>query len=319
MFRKATALNISIVSAATVIFLCTIGFVTGCSANPMKTEPANAISQEKAESAGAISQEVTEPVGAISREEAESNERIIRIALIDTGITNAAINSEHVLPGWNYCNASDDTADTIGHGTSLAGMILGSEKAGIAGGMPEAYIVPLVCQMEDEEDNTNKANPKLLAQMILDAVSVYECDIISISAGVKQDYEEIREAVQYADKQGVLVIAGAGNEGNQDIYYPGGYEEVLCVGSANRKMTGRAEFSQDNDRVDLLAPGEKIVVTTMKGNPMEVSGTSYSVAYIAAVAARLWQQNPQKTSHQIVELLMEHTVLVGDERILSME
>lgn len=249
----------------------------------------------------------------------ESKDSIIKIALIDTGITKSAINSEHVLPGWNYCSDSDNTEDTIGHGTSLAGMILGSDKANIPGGTPDAYIVPMVCQEEDSEGNINKAEPEMLARMILDAVSVYECNIISISAGVKQDYDVLREAVEYADEMGTLVIAGAGNEGNQDIYYPGGYESVLCVGSANREMTGRADFSQDNEMVDLLAPGEKIVVTTMKGNPIELSGTSYSVAYITAVVARLWQQNPKNSSHQIVEQLMEHTVLVGEEHLLSLE
>lgn len=57
----------------------------------------------------------------------------------------------------------------------------------------------------------------------------------------------------------------------------------------------------------------------MKGNVMEVSGTSYSAAYITAVAATLWQNSPGSSSEQIVEYIMEHTVMVGDDRILSLE
>lgn len=234
-------------------------------------------------------------------EEVETN---IKIALIDTGIAKEAINSDHVLPGWNYCTDSDDTEDTIGHGTSLAGMILGSDKANIIGGAPDAYIVPLVCQAKDDEGNIAKVEPEKLAQIITDAVLVYHCNIISISAGVKTDYDVLREAVKEVSEMGVLIISSAGNEGNSDIYYPGGYEEVLCVGSANEEMTGRADFSQDNETVDLLAPGEKLIVATMKGNPMEVSGTSYSAAYVTAIAAKLWQENPERTSQEIVEQMI---------------
>ena len=237
-------------------------------------------------------------------EEAVRSEAV-RIALIDTGIAKSAVNSEHVLPGWNYCSENEDTEDTIGHGTSLAGMILGSEPANLPGGAPEAYIVPLVCQKTDAEGNLIKSPPELLARMIRDAVSVYGCRIISISAGVKQDYKVLREAVEYADEAGALIVASAGNEGNADIYYPGGYEAVLCVGSSNAELTGRSDFSQDNETVDLLAPGEDILVTTMKGNAMKVSGTSYSAAYITAKAAALWQKNPEKTAREITALLME--------------
>ena len=249
----------------------------------------------------------------------EQSESSIKIALIDTGVTRDAINSDHILSGWNYCNNSDDTEDTIGHGTSLAGMILGSDKAGLMGEAPETYIVPLVCQIKGDEGNVEKIEPEMLSQIIREAVDLYGCNIINISAGVKTDYPELKEAVEYADKRGVLVISCAGNEGNSDIYYPGGYDEVLCVGSANKEMTARADFSQDNAAVDLLAPGEKIAVATMKGNVMEVSGTSYSAAYITAVAAALWQNNPGSSPEQIVEYIMEHTVMVGDDRILSLE
>lgn len=92
-----------------------------------------------------------------------------------------------------------------------------------------------------------------------------------------------------------------------------------CVGSANKELTGRADFSQTHEMVDLLAPGEEILVTTMKGNPMAVSGTSYSVAYTTAAAARLWQQYSEKNARQIVELLMEHIVPAGEEHLLSFE
>lgn len=245
--------------------------------------------------------------------EIKQPERELRIALIDTGIAMKAVNAERILPGWNYCTGSDDTEDTIGHGTSLAGLIVGSDRAGLIGGAPEAYVVPLVCQTKNEDGAIEKIEPEELAQLIRDAVDVYGCRIINISAGVKTDYDKLREAVEYATERGVMIVSCAGNEGNSDLYYPGGYEVVLCVGSANQELTGRASFSQDNDSVDVLAPGEKISVVTMKGNVMEVSGTSYSAAYVTAAAATLWQEQPESTSVQIVEQLKREKILMpGD-------
>lgn len=246
-------------------------------------------------------------------------DNIIKIALIDTGIAVDAINGEHVLAGWNYCENSDNTEDTIGHGTALASLILGSDKADITGGAPEAYIVPLVCQVKDDAGELQKVEPEQLAQLIEDAVLKYDCNIINISAGVKTDSDVLREAVKYADEQGVLIIASAGNEGNSDVYYPGGYDEVLCIGSANKEMAGRADFSQENETVDLLAPGEEVMVATMKGNPMKVEGTSYSAAYMTAVAAKLWQEQRESTAAELIEKIMEYTVSVGDNHILSLE
>lgn len=287
-----------------ILTLIAIVFMSGCNRNSME-EKAFSV-QESVFAENSVGPSTVGEDSVAPQLNAANQEDIIKIALIDTGITASAINQEHLLAGWNYCRDSDITEDTIGHGTSLAGMILGSEKAGIAGLASEAYVVPLVCQEMEHDGTIHKADPQLLAQIIMDAISIYGCQIISISAGVKQDYPVLKEAVAFAEEKGVIIVSGAGNEGNQDIYYPGGYEYVLCVGSVNKEMTGRAEFSQNHDMVDILAPGEDIVVTTMKGNSMTVSGTSYSVAYVSAAVAQIWQQNPGKTSHQIIELLMDH-------------
>lgn len=261
-------------------------------------------------------QDETSQKETVQEARTQEGQQPVKIALIDTGIERSAVNSDNILDGWNYCTASDDTVDMIGHGTSLAGLILGSETAGLEGGAPDSYIVPLVCQTKDAQGNTVGIEPQKLADIIVDAVDVYECDIINISSGVKTDYDELGRAVEYVVEKGVLIVSAAGNEGNSDVYYPGGYEGVLCVGSADESMTGRADFSQNNGTVDLLAPGEKVEVVTMKGNTIKVSGTSYSTAYVTAVAARLWKNNLGLTAGEIIELIMDNSIETVDGRVL---
>lgn len=290
-----------------IVLLGAACLIVGCSDNPVTQTVSEQMEMMQQEEKSIQSEE------EMLHAEVKQPEGKLRIALIDTGIAMKAVNAERILPGWNYCNGSDDTEDTIGHGTSLAGLIVGSDRAGLIGGAPEAYVVPLVCQTKNEDGTIEKIEPEGLAQLIRDAVDVYDCRIINISAGVKTDYDKLREAVEYATERGVMIVSCAGNEGNSDLYYPGGYESVLCVGSANQELTGRASFSQDNDSVDLLAPGEKISVVTLKGNVMEVSGTSYSAAYVTAAAATLWQEQPKSTSVQIVEQLKREKILMpGD-------
>lgn len=282
-----------------ILLLWAVIMTVGCSGNPVS--PTVTVQDEMQQAEEEKQEELSTEVKL---------QEAIKIALIDSGIAREAVNAGQILPGWNYCNNSEDTEDTIGHGTSLAGLIVGSDRAGLTGGSPNAYVVPLVCQIQNPQGTIEKVEPEGLAQIIRDAVDVYACRIINISAGVKTDYDLLREAVEYATKKGVLIVSCAGNEGNSDLYYPGGYEEVLCVGSANKELSGRASFSQDNDSVDLLAPGEKVSVVTMKGNVMEVSGTSYSAAYVTAAAATLWQEQPESTPMQIMEQLKTEAILV---------
>lgn len=227
------------------------------------------------------------------------HEDTIRIALIDTGISTKAIDEKYIGEGYNYLFDNDYTEDSVGHGTAIASIIVGSEKADIEGKCDNVLFVPLVYCSNDEEDNLVKVEVSVLAQMIRDAVDVYDCKIINISSGIKKEDDSLKCAIEYAADKGALIVSCAGNEGTEDIYYPGGYDDVLCVGSLNEELTGAAEFSQKNDTVDVLAPGENIPVATMKGNPITESGTSYSAACVTGYAADLWSKDSELTANQV--------------------
>ena len=116
------------------------------------------------------------------------------IALLDTGISTTAIQSEYLLKGRNYVTGTDDTEDRINHGTATASVIVGCESAEVVGLVPGAFLVPLV--VTDKVDGKAKGvTPETLAQAIRDAVDEFGADIINISLGIKKDTEELRSAV----------------------------------------------------------------------------------------------------------------------------
>jgi len=222
----------------------------------------------------------------------------IIIAIIDTGISTNAIDSDHILEGKNYLDPSLSTEDTYGHGTAVASVILKE--------LPQAQFVPLVSNAYNK-GRIEQVDNNVFAQMIRDAVDVYHCQIINLSVGLILDKQSICEAVAYAEEKGVLVVASAGNDYATDgefTYYPAAYETVLSVGSVNKKKNEISDFSQRGDWVDIYARGEEITIKTLSGDKRESEGTSYSAAIVTARAARLLQKNPNLTPAQLREKLL---------------
>ena len=230
-----------------------------------------------------------------------AGETPVVIGIIDTGISSKGIPSESVLEGKNYVDPTASTEDTYGHGTAVASVILAHAS--------DVKLVPLVSNAYDQGKITQVDND-VLAQMMVDAVDVYGCDIINISAGLILDKTAIREAVEYAEEQNVLVVASAGNDYATEgdfMYYPAGYKTVLAVGSLNRECTAVSAFSQRGPWIDLYACGEEITITTLSGSTRESDGTSYSAARVTAYAAELLQQDSTLTASHLRQKILTYT------------
>ncbi len=222
---------------------------------------------------------------------------IVRIAVIDTGFSTEAIPEEKREEGKNYVEPEGSAGDTYGHGTAVASVILSENE--------NVVLIPLVSNVY-EKGKIRQVENDTLAQMIRDAVDVYQCSIINISAGLVLDKEAVREAVKYARKQGVLIVASAGND--YDVngavkYYPAGYDSVLAVGALTKDGKEVASFSQRGDWVNCYEIGEAVTIKTLSGKTRESDGTSYAAAKITARAAELMQEEPTLTVDELQESL----------------
>ena len=214
----------------------------------------------------------------------------VTIAVIDTGFSSAAIPQHNIIEGKNYLDETLDTEDTYGHGTAIASVILAH--------YPNAQLVPLVSNAFDNGKIIQVDND-VFAQIIVDAVDVYNADIINISAGLILDKDSVRNAVQYAEEQGVLVVASVGNDYadyGASKYYPAAYDTVFAVGSVNKDGTEISAFSQRGDWVDIYTCGEDVTISTLSGNTRQSDGTSYSAAKITALAAQIVAETPTEIS-----------------------
>lgn len=245
----------------------------------------------------------------------------VRVAVIDSGISTAAIAPQHTATGNNYVSAQEGTGDRIGHGTAIASLIVGSDTAEIPGMCPEATLVPLVFYTKDAAGAEVSANAQQVTQAIYDAIDRYRCRIINLSFCTLIHHDTLQAAVDYAEEKGVLIVASAGNWQELlpgAICYPGAYDSVICVGAAQEDGT-IADFSLRNSTVDLLAQGIGLTAATRQGSQCTVDGTSYAAALVTGAAAQIWTRYPTLSADEVRSLLLRSTRTVDGWQVLDLD
>ena len=207
----------------------------------------------------------------------------VLVAVIDTGV-----DSDHEDLGGRVVVSinltSSPTADDIcGHGTHVAGIIAASSNngIGIAGLAPASCIMSI--KVADDEGRTGA---KVMAEGIRWAVD-NGASVINISAEFFEPSPDLEEAINYAWEQGALVIAAAGNQGNQTPVYPACYENCIAVAASSPDGT-LAPLSNYGDWVDVVAPGFEIYSTLPGDSYGYKSGTSFAAAHVSGLAALLY-------------------------------
>ena len=145
---------------------------------------------------------------------------------------------------------------------------------------PDAMIMPIRVF-----DDNGEADEFSIAKAIRWAVD-HGADVINMSFGTLDGSQTLKDAVEYANKQGVTMTASAGNDNTSDRQYPAGFDKVLSVAATNL-LDMKAPFSNFGDAVDVSAPGVAIVAPYPGGYYAVVSGTSFSAPIVAGEAALL--------------------------------
>ncbi|MBS1253366.1 MAG: Subtilisin BL [Anaerolineales bacterium] len=126
----------------------------------------------------------------------------------------------------------------------------------------------------------------------------------------EEQLELLRNVIDDAVSQGVLVVAGTGDLAMTELLFPAGFENVVAVGATNQRNE-HAWFSNSGPGIDLVAPGELILSTCVSAPYCIGSGTSLAAAHVDGVAALIWSVNPDLTPAEVRAALQDSAVDLG--------
>ncbi len=243
------------------------------------------------------------------------NDGLIKIAIIDSGISTLGIDSSKIATGYNYILKNNNTEDTIDHGTAIASIIVGSESARVKGISKNSILVPLVFKMFKEDGSLQTVDETTLAKIIYDAVDIYGCRIINLSLGIISPGEKLEQAIKYAEENNVVVVSSVGNAYKIDdklVYYPAAYETVIGVGSHD-EMKKISEFSMRNKSVMVVAQGEGEWYCNKDGLRFLPQGTSYATAVVTGHIAELLYNNKDMSPEEVRGKISQSTIDIMEE------
>jgi subtilisin family serine protease len=188
----------------------------------------------------------------------------------------------------------------FGHGTMTAGIV-----HLVA---PQAKIMPL---KSFNADGTGYDSDILRA--IYYAVK-NGAKVLSMSFDYPTYSEELANAIKYANSNGLISVASAGNDGQQVAVYPGALPAVIDVASTSNSDIQSVFTNYGAPPVWLAAPGEGVMTTYPWGTYAAGWGTSFSAPFVSGTAALMLGTNGNCTSSNVASGLA-HAVNISDPQL----
>lgn len=91
------------------------------------------------------------------------------------------------------------------------------------------------------------------------------------------------DVIAYGAERGCTFVAASGNDGQETVYWPAAYPQVIAVGAVggDSRPTG---FSTRGAHVALCAPGERVFTAALDGY-QRATGTSFAAPFVTATVA----------------------------------
>ncbi|GLX69062.1 S8 family peptidase [Paenibacillus glycanilyticus] len=222
----------------------------------------------------------------------------IKVAIMDTGI--ATHPNLQIAGGVNTIRGGS-YADDNGHGTHVAGITAAKGLDGVKGVAPDVELYAIKA--------LDSRGGGFVSSIIagVDWCIRNKMDVINMSFGLvgTSVSQALREVIAKAYKQGIVIVASAGNSGTDDngmIDAPASFPETMAIAATDMsdKVTN---FSSRGTGIDLAAPGEQIKSTWLNGGYMTLSGTSMSAPHATGGVALLLSRQPKLSPSAVTELL----------------
>jgi len=223
----------------------------------------------------------------------------VTVVYIDTGCADRTFNVEGYLLDMSkiqryHIHGLYSSEDRYGHGTAVGSILL--------------YILDTkvtnyrIISIKAFNDRGETSTENFLSAM--DLAKIFNPDVISISAGAYPvEHDPFVEKAEELVKDGIIVVASAGNIGQVgSILSPAIAPDVIAVGAENPRQTisnlqddvlcrWSSRGYPEQDKPNVVAPGESIRLPWGKTEEHVLSGTSFSTPFVAGGIAIMISKN----------------------------
>jgi thermitase len=141
----------------------------------------------------------------------------------------------------------------------------------------------------------------------------HHANVVNMSFDLTSNSPSLTQAVSYANKAGVVLVAAAGNESTSAPVYPAALNNYVVGIASTTNWDSRSSFSNYGS-VDVLiaAPGENVVSTFPGGTYASASGTSFSSPLVAGSVALMLSARSSLNQSQAASALSHAIQLTPD-------
>jgi len=238
----------------------------------------------------------------------------------DDGIDNDLNGIVDDIHGFNAVLQNGDPLDVIDHGTNVASVIgATSDDKDVVGVAQEVSLMACKALTEFGGEDAD-----LVAS--IEYAVIMGADIINASWGNYSYSQAIFDAIAMAQGEGILFVAGAGNDAsNNDVtpFYPASHDldNILSVASFDKFDLLSDHSNYGIITVDIAAPGSEIYMAgsgdeagAMGANVLPdedydyADGTSFAAPHVTGVAVLLKSLYPDLLATELKEMILSSAV-----------
>lgn len=190
------------------------------------------------------------------------------------------------------------------HGTLVAGVLLAKRDSPAPAICPDCTLLVRPVFVETTNEQMPSSTPEELGEAIIDCIHA-GARLLNLSAALvrpsARGERELGEALDYAARRGVIIVAAAGNQGtvgSSAITRHPWVIPVIACDLAGRPMR-QSNLGNSIGRHGLSAPGDAITSLGLEGKSPTFGGTSAAAPFVAGAIALLWSEFPAVSAAQV--------------------
>ncbi len=229
---------------------------------------------------------------SISNLKTAKTENVINVAVIDTGIESDDWTKEFHIKKYFITNDNDNK-----HGNLVTSIILKNLVS---------YNKVLIHNIDIGE--YDKIDIQNLIKGIKMAIDL-KVDIINISLGTYQNNIKLKEVINDAIDQDIIVICASGDDSTNQYLYPASYDGVIsisCIDINNNPFI----TNNINNRISLCEIGENVKSFDLK-NGEKYLGSSLATALFTSKVITLKQYHPDLNNELLFNLIKNASIDLG--------